>query len=105
MELFPDERVPFGYFSIQIPEAYYKLGNIEEANKVVTEIAEIYFSELNYYFSLERRFSKTLQREKQLGLQILQEMIQITGAFQQDELNRQLKEKFDTFYALYMKGV
>ncbi|MBE9509936.1 MAG: hypothetical protein IMY71_03590, partial [Bacteroidetes bacterium] len=104
MELFPNERAPFGYFSVQIPEVYYRLGNIEEANKVATEIADMYISELDYYFSLERRFSKTLQREKQLGLQILQELIQITELFKQDELNNQIKEKFNTFYTLYRKG-
>ena len=64
----------------------------------------MYISELDYFFSLERRFSKTLQREKQLGLQILQELIQLTELFQQDELNNQLKEKFNAFYELYRKG-
>jgi len=104
MELFPNERVPYGYFSVQIPEVYYRLGNIEEANKVATEIADMFISELDYFFSLERRFSKTLQREKQLGLQILQELIQLTELFQQDELNNQLEEKFNAFYVLYRKG-
>jgi hypothetical protein len=104
MELFPNERVSYGYFSVQIPEVYYRLGNIEEANMVATEIADMFISELDYFFSLERRFSKTLQREKQLGLQILQELIQLTELFQQDELNNQLKEKFNAFYALYRKG-
>ncbi len=104
MELFPNERVPYGYFSIQIPEVYYRLGNIEEANKVATEITDMYISELDYFFSLERKFSKTLQREKQIGLQILQELIQITELYQQAELNNQLKEKFNTYYELYRKG-
>ncbi len=104
IELFPNERVPYGYFSVQIPEVYYRLGNIEEANKVATEMADMYISKLDYFFSLERRFSKTLQREKQLGLQILQELIRMTELFQQDELNNQLKEKFNTFYTLYRKG-
>ena len=104
MELFPNERVPYGYFSVQIPEVFYRLGNIEEANKITNEIADMYISELGYYFSLEMKFSKTLQSEKQLGLQILQELIQLTELFQQNELNDQLKEKFNAFYALYRKG-
>ena len=104
MELFPNERIPYGYFSIQIPEVYYRLGDIEKANMVVTEIADMYISELGYYFSLEMKFSKTLQSEKQLGLQILQELIRLTELFQQDELNDQLMEKFNAFYVLYRKG-
>ena len=104
MELFPNEKIPYGYFSVQIPEVFYRLGNIEEANKITTEIADMYISELGYYFSLEMKFSKTLQSEKQLGLQILQELIQLTELFQQNELNDQLKEKFNAFYVLYRKG-
>ncbi|MBA7572403.1 hypothetical protein ES708_14183 [subsurface metagenome] len=104
MELFPNERIPYGYFSVQIPEIYYRLGDIEKANMVTTEIADMFISELDYFFSLESRFSKTLQREKQLGLQILQELIQLTELFQQEELNNQLKEKFNAFYVLYRKG-
>jgi len=104
MELFPKERVPYGYFSVQIPEVYYRLGNIEEGNRITREIADIYISELDYYFSLEMRFSKTLQNEKQLGLQILQELIRLTESFKQDELNNQLEEKFNAFYVLYRKG-
>jgi len=104
MELFPDERIPYGYFSVQIPEVFYRLGNIEEANKITKEIADMYISELGYYFSLEMKFSKTLQSEKQLGLQILQELIRLTGLYQQDELNDQLKEKFNAFYVLYREG-
>jgi len=101
MEIVPNERVPFNFWAVALADAYYKLGDTEKANRIVEQISLIFEEELTYYFSVRRKFRLRLLSDIQLALHVYQEMVRLTGEFDQTDLNAVLNEKFAGFYMLY----
>ena len=101
MEIVPNDRVPFNFWAVALADAYYKLGDTEKANQIVEQISVIFEEELTYYFSIRRKYRVRLMSDIQLALHVYQEMVRLTGEFNQTELNTVLNEKFAEFYMLY----
>ncbi|HEX3008614.1 MAG TPA: DUF2723 domain-containing protein, partial [Bacteroidales bacterium] len=51
MEIMPQNRVPFNYFIVPIIEQYYRAGEANKANKLVTAFFNSTQEDLRYYFS------------------------------------------------------
>ncbi|MBU1717972.1 MAG: DUF2723 domain-containing protein [Bacteroidetes bacterium] len=103
MEVMPDEAVPYNFFMLPITEQYYRLEKPEVANQIATRLVEIYDIELNYYFSLDRKYFAEVDIEAQRALSVLQRLALITRTYKQDDLNKVVEDVFGRHYESYKR--
>jgi len=101
VELTPHEKVPYDIFMIGIIENYYKAGEVDKANEIIRKYNEITANELSYYYSLSGKFTQSIDYDKRVALQILQEMVRVTKNNNQTELADELEKQFNDFYLRY----
>jgi hypothetical protein len=101
MEIMPESRVPFNYFIIPIIEQYYRAGQIEKANKLVTSYFNTLQEDLRYYFTFKGDKARSIDYEKRVGIQLLGELNRISEFFQQQELADKIEAAFQQFYQMY----
>ncbi len=101
MEIMPENRVPFNYFIIPVIEQYYRVEQIEKANKLVNSFYNSTQEDLRYYFSFTGEKAKGIDYEKRFGIQILGELNRIADFFKQKELSDKIEATFQQFYQLY----
>ena len=75
-ELVPNSIVPYEYFALGLAESYFQAGASEKGDLVLEDALEVFDNELNYYFSLDRKFlnTQTVNDEIQRNLFFLQRM-------------------------------
>lgn len=102
VDLMPQKKYPYDIFMIRISESYYKINENEKANKIVKDYYKATKENLRYLFSLERRYEKVVDYEKQVNLQTLQELGSLTETYGQtalkDEIDNSLKEYMGLYY-------
>jgi len=59
------------------------------------------YLELDYYFSLDPKFAGDISNEKQINLYTLQEIYRITTNNKQEDIRKQIEEKFMNYMTLY----
>lgn len=104
MELFPEEKIQFNNTLLTVITAYYHAEATEKANELVERLSEITISELDYYFSLDPKLTsghREINNELQLNLYILQELYSITTRNNQQELSKQIEQKFMEYRQQY----
>ncbi|MGM0530002.1 MAG: glycosyltransferase family 117 protein [Bacteroidota bacterium] len=89
MELTPHNQLPYGMWTLEILNEYYRADATEKANALAEEFAEYTKSELDYYFNLNQPFADAISREQRMGLHIMQRLSQITGEYGQEELSEE----------------
>ena len=78
---FPSDRFKHGYFSTALVEAYYAIGASEKAEKLLNEIAEGARQNLSYFLQGEKISEKTMSYEVRLEMHLIQEMIRLSGDY------------------------
>ncbi len=101
VELMPADKFSYKREILNVITAYYALGDIEKANSLVMESAKTAGNELNYCLGLEPELAIGAAYEAQVGMHILQRLIQITEAYKQTEINKQISDNFEKFYPIY----
>lgn len=94
-ELMPHEKYPYDFFIFSIIEGYYKLNQVEKANRIVSRYADITSQKLQYYFSLGKRFEGINDYDIRVNLQTLQELAAITKNYKQDDISRNIENIFN----------
>ena len=69
MSLMPSNKVPLNYFVHPIAESYYKVNDSENAHKLVSELYNMYNSELEYFLSFPKNKIMGVQLEILKNLQ------------------------------------
>lgn len=81
MEVIPPHTVPFNFFALPLIEGYYKAQDIEKATQYSRIYMEQCSEELLFYVTLPQKFSKSIQRDLELNLYILQELYRMASKF------------------------
>lgn len=74
LEVIPNEKLPYDYFSAQMARSFVQLGMEDKAKQIVTVMKDNSVAELNYYFSLDPNLVTSsdikteLEREIKLNL-------------------------------------
>ncbi len=71
MEIMPPNRVPVGYSSLFIADAYYQAGETEKADKLMNTVLDKFTGELEWYISLEAPFADRVSGEVERAFQII----------------------------------
>ncbi len=104
IEVMPDEVVPYNFFMLPMAEAYYRAGAPEKANPVVERLADIYEDDLNYYLSLKGEYAEQTDNEKNRAMSVMQRIMTITKAYKQEELAKNIEERFAKLQGEYIKA-
>ena len=104
IEVMPDEVVPYNFFMLPMAEAYYRAGAPEKANPIVEQLADIYEDDLNYYLSLEGEFLEKTDNEKKRAMSVMQRLMTIAKAYKQEELAKNIEERFAKLQGDYVKA-
>ncbi len=102
VELTPNKQLPYDYTMLPIVELYYKAGETEKANKLVSELARIYKHDLNYYLSLNQPYISAVNYEIQIGMNVMQQLTGLTETYHQEDLFDEISTDFDMLYQKYI---
>ncbi len=101
MELMPKEKVPLNYFVHPIIESYYQINSTENANQLVSDLYNIYQSELNYFFSFPSNKISGVHLEILKNLQFYNSLIEIAVENHHPE-QIQIQTDFQKFYQNFL---
>jgi hypothetical protein len=101
VELMPNNKFPFDFFVIGLVHNYYKTNETDKANALLKEYADISAENLAYYFSLSPRFASAVNYERELNLQILQELVSMADNYTQTELVSEIEPVLNNYMMLY----
>ncbi len=104
VDLLPQEKFPYDFFVIGHIENYYKANETEKANTLFKRYAESTIENLTYYYSLESRFSQLVSYDKELNLQILQELVAVADRFGQQEVKEDVELELNHYINLYFQS-
>jgi hypothetical protein len=71
MEIMPPHRVPVGYSSLFIADAYYQAGEIGKADSLMNTVLDKFTEELKWYVSLKAPFADRVSGEVEKAFQII----------------------------------
>jgi hypothetical protein len=115
----PDKTVPYNVLSLRLAEIYYRAGmtknakannatsgisEINKANAIVSRLSTIFEDNLNYYFSLKGDYRKSLDRETQQGMAVMQELLRMAKQANQTTIVNNLEAKFKVLQDAYSKS-
>lgn len=104
LEVIPEEKITYDYFSLPFVEIYYKAGAKDKADALVKRFLEINDQELNYYFSFKKQKAKFVFSEKQQCLGILQRIKMITEEYN-PKLAKEADEIFNKYYNYFVNTI
>ncbi len=99
-ELFPDEKMPLTYDSFSATELYFKIGAVEKGSEKVRKIASNSFEMLNYYLNLPPGFAQAMQREQEMEMNILQNLMVLTRKYNQTLLTEEIDSRLQELIEL-----
>jgi len=82
-------------------ESLYKVGDIENANRIVTNTTDYLEQNLNYFFTIAETKPNLEMNNMQLGMYILHAMDQVTAEYKQTKENERIKKIFAEFENRY----
>ena len=99
ISLYAPEFMP--YSMPAIVDNYYKLGQIEKANKLAEELLNRNIKNLNYFFKLQPQYGNLLGMEKQLGMQGLFLIADVVAKNNQPQLHKKYEDALNQFYPYF----
>jgi hypothetical protein len=102
-QLMPTKNFPYDFFVIGQIENYYNANETEKANALLIDYAKVTKENLDYYFSLQRRFADLVAYDTELNLQILQELTGIADSYGQKEVSNTLETELNYYFGLYFQ--
>ena len=100
-EIVPNSKVEYNYFNLLMAEDYFKAGANDKAKAVMNTMLSNYEDELNYFFSLQPKFQKTIQDDIQRPLFIIREMARTADKYGEKDLAKTLSDKFTSYVQVY----
>ena len=99
MEVIPEHNVPFDMFTLYLAENYYMIDDFETANYMVSKLADIYESNLNYFNSLNTQDQKLVKNDQDQTMAVLQRLWYLTTQqYPQEGLGEDLNNRFGMYF-------
>jgi hypothetical protein len=104
VDLMPQRKYPYDIFTIKTIESYYRINETEKANRIIKDYLKATEENLRYYFSLSHRFDGSVDYEKQVNIQTLQELGSLTEKYAQVDLKNGIEKSLQYYYELYTQS-
>ena len=104
MTIMPENQVPLNYFVHPIIESYYQINEIQTANKLVSKLSNLYYSELDYYLNFNTNKMNGVVGEIYKNLQFFNQLIEMTKSYQDySGVNATVNKMEGDFNSCYQK--
>jgi hypothetical protein len=97
LQVIPDQVVPFNVYNILLVEAYYQLGDMDKANQIVAAIKSNVYQDMDYFASLESKYTNYLSYEKRIAFYTLDEIRRMATTYNQPELAKEMEQKLQEY--------
>jgi len=104
VELMPQSKYPYDIFTLGTTELYYRINETEKANRLIRDYLKATTEMLRYLFSLEHRFDKAIDYEKQVNIQLLQELGSLADKYGQVDLIKEVELNMQQYMGLYYQN-
>jgi hypothetical protein len=107
MNALPLDRVSYDPYIGDVIEAYYSAGATEKAVSMSKDLADHYFSHLEYYLKQNNYIISSAQYEIQTAMQYTSKVADYCIAYGQKELGDDINKRLEVYYSRYvsvMKG-
>jgi hypothetical protein len=101
VELMPQQKYPYDIFTLGTAEMYYKINEAEKANNLIKDFLKATRENLRYLFSLSHRFDKAVDYEKQVNIQLLQELGMLAEKYGQADMKKEIEQDLTQYMGLY----
>jgi len=81
-EIMPSSKIPYSFYSIYLGDAYYKCGEFEKGNQIMSDILDKYRGELIWFVNLDERKKKLVKSEAERAKQAIQTVGFFASKFQ-----------------------
>jgi len=105
LEVMPDSKVRYDFFSVPIAEGYYKIGDKAKADEIAQKLNRYSTEELAHFFSFPDRDLKPMELSMQESLFTLQRLSVITKEAGSEKLAKETEDNLQKYYTLYMEKV
>ena len=95
LQLFPASRTGYDYYSLLQAEALYQAEMTGQANEELIGYARQIINELDYFYSLAPVFFESVQQNAELNVELLRQIIEISGVYGQDQIGEYIKERLE----------
>ena len=103
-ELFPDEKIPYGfYYEGYFPEFYYRAGEMEKGDAVLMKVAANAEDELRYYKSLNDKLRIYYKDSIQDALSLINTMADCAKRNGRTELQKELDSQVHDYLDCFLK--
>mgnify|MGYP002345036367 FL=1 len=96
ISIFPEEKFPYDYFSVELARCYYKMGADVKGDSLAEDIFRSADQNLEYFMQGSDFNKNTLNSDAQLQVFLMQEITRLTGKY-----NRHLKDELVAAYEKY----
>jgi len=102
-ELFPDEKIPYGfYYEGYFPELYYRAGAVEKGDEVMNKITANAIENLRYYERLEHKFRIYYKEAIHDDLSLVNTMADCAKRNKRYEIKDELDKIVDEFLDVFL---
>ena len=97
-EVIPDQKVPNGYYSINLLEAYFLAGEYDEGRELCGQIVDRSIEILDYIIGLDRSFRYGLDLVNAINLEALRACYSVTMRYGLNDIGARIEEKMEIYY-------
>jgi hypothetical protein len=101
MEVMPLSTVSPNYFMVGIVKDYIRAGNLKKSEELMNSIIDYSDQNLAYYLSLNKDKIKSANRDIQLYLYMLQEVMNISSKSGQDDVYKKVTPVLEHYGELF----
>ena len=103
-ELVPNDIIQYEYFALEIAESYFAAGAFEKGKTMIQKAFDAYDNELNYLFSLNRKYlaTQSVIEEIRLNIFYMQKMEQALRIAGDEEFSDIIDETLQSYYNRYL---
>ncbi|MFC2107355.1 protein O-mannosyl-transferase family [Bacteroidota bacterium] len=104
IEIVPDEAVLYDFFMVPVAEVYYDCGANEKGDAILQRLYEITKENLQYYFRFTGSKAEKIDQQRQHNLAMMREVYTTAEKEGREEIAKEAKSVFDTYYQRYIGG-
>ena len=102
MELLPKNKLPYDIFTVGMIDAYYQAGNNAKADTLAFDYVSDLKKELNYFYSFPPNLAGTIDYQKKVDLQIMQQISMACKPYH-PETAKSIENDLNQYYRSYLE--
>jgi hypothetical protein len=101
-EILPPSILEYTYLDLATAEGWYRLGENENAGRLMEGYFNNMVQMMDYFLSLHDRYLPSVSSPVQNSLIEMREQMRIAEEYGEDELKAKIEEKFNSYYTSYL---